>query len=201
MYVLAKIKKQANARLKKNPESPYFMKDAYEKYTKGINLHCPNPAINTKLHCNRAAINLKLKNYGKAIEDCKRCLEFDPNYTKAYYRYGKALIALQKYSDCQTLLLSRTEADLQELKEEVQSLITKLNSKKEVKENSQTEIESYFKAKGWKLQKRSESLPENVQIQLLEGKVSIPILFLYPEFGQFDVIAITAESQKIKIYL
>jgi hypothetical protein len=56
-----------------------------------------NNAINAKLHCNRAAINYKLKNYGKVIQDCKKCLEYDPNYIKGYYRYSKALIGLRRY--------------------------------------------------------------------------------------------------------
>ena len=70
------------------------MKEAYSKYTEGIHVGCDSPAINAKLHCNRAAINLKLKNYGKVIEDCKKCISFDKNYTKGYYRYAKALISL-----------------------------------------------------------------------------------------------------------
>lgn len=73
------------------------MKEAYERYTQAIKIQCPSPAINAKLHANRAQLNLKLKNYGKVIDDCKKCLEFDPNYVKGYFRYAKALITLQKY--------------------------------------------------------------------------------------------------------
>lgn len=50
------------------------MKDAYEKYTKAINIKCNNADLNGRLHANRAAINLKYKNYGKVIEDCKKAL-------------------------------------------------------------------------------------------------------------------------------
>ena len=38
------------------------MKEAYRKYTEGINLKCTNAATNAKLHTNRAMINLKLSN-------------------------------------------------------------------------------------------------------------------------------------------
>jgi len=61
------IQKQANARIKQGPNSPYYMKDAYAKYTEAINLNPKTPELKAKLHCNRAAINLKFHNYGKVI--------------------------------------------------------------------------------------------------------------------------------------
>jgi len=52
-------------------------------------------------------LNLKLKNYGKVINDCKLCLQYDANYVKGYYRYAKALIALEKFDECVKLLVDR----------------------------------------------------------------------------------------------
>lgn len=94
--------------MKQGPNSPYYMKDAYAKYTTAINLKCNDKVLNSKLHCNRAAINLKLKNYGKVIEDCKISLSYDPTYLKAYYRLGKAYIAIRKFSECLDLLKDQT---------------------------------------------------------------------------------------------
>ena len=34
-------------------------------------------------------------------------------------------------------------------------------------------------------------------MKLVDGKISIPIIVVYPEFGQFDLIAQTNEHQKI----
>ena len=34
-------------------------------------------------------------------------------------------------------------------------------------------------------------------MKIIDGKMSIPIIVVYPEFGQFDLIAKTAEHQKI----
>ena len=73
------------------------MKEAYKKYTEAIKIKCDSATTNAKLHANRAALNLKLKNYGKVVQDCKTCLKYDPEYLKGYYRYGKALNALEKY--------------------------------------------------------------------------------------------------------
>ena len=80
------------------------MKEAYAKYTQAINLKPKNKALLTKLHANRAMINLKYKNYGKVIEDCKKSIDIDPTFTKAYYRMAKAYIALKKYKECIELL-------------------------------------------------------------------------------------------------
>lgn len=91
------------------------MKEAYQKYTQAIKLKCSSPAVNAKLHANRAQLNLKLRNYGKVINDCKSCLQFDPNYVKGYYRYAKALLALEKYEECVKLLSDRKEEELKEL--------------------------------------------------------------------------------------
>lgn len=84
------------------------MKDAYEKYTKAINIKCNNADLNGRLHANRAAINLKYKNYGKVIEDCKKALYYSPNYAKAFYRLAKAYIALNRYEEAIILLSNRT---------------------------------------------------------------------------------------------
>ena len=101
------IQNQGSHKLKEKPESPYHMKQAYAKYTEGIKIKCPSKAINAKLHCNRAAINLKIKNYGKVVEDCKKCLEYDPDYVKAYYRYAKALNTIKKFEETIKLLTPR----------------------------------------------------------------------------------------------
>lgn len=92
------------------------MKEAYAKYTEGIKVKCSDNAINAKLHCNRAAINLKLRNFAKVIEDCKMCLQYDPNYIKGYFRQAKALIGLRKYKEALQVLEPRNEEDLIEVK-------------------------------------------------------------------------------------
>ena len=85
------------------------MNDAYKKYTEAINLKPKNPALLAKLHCNRAMINLRYKNFGKVIDDCKKSLEYDSNYVKAYYRMAKAMITLKKYKECIDLLDGKVE--------------------------------------------------------------------------------------------
>jgi hypothetical protein len=39
-------------------------------------------------YCNRAAAHSKLNNHFAAVEDCKRAIDMDPTYGKAYGRMG-----------------------------------------------------------------------------------------------------------------
>lgn len=43
---------------------------------------------NKVFYCNRAAAYSKMENHYLAVEDCKRALDMDPKYGKAYGRMG-----------------------------------------------------------------------------------------------------------------
>ncbi|KAI3654446.1 hypothetical protein MP228_001165 [Amoeboaphelidium protococcarum] len=45
-------------------------------------------------HCNRAASLMMLKKYKEAVEDCKKAIELDGGYVKAYVRLAKCCLAL-----------------------------------------------------------------------------------------------------------
>ncbi|XP_023039411.1 small glutamine-rich tetratricopeptide repeat-containing protein alpha [Piliocolobus tephrosceles] len=64
-------------------------------YGKAIEL---DPA-NAIYFCNRAAAYSKLGNYAGAVEDCKRAICLNPNYSKAYGRMGLALSSLNKHME------------------------------------------------------------------------------------------------------
>jgi len=55
---------------------------------------------------------MKVKNFGKVIDDCKISLSYDPKYIKAFYRLGKAYIAVKRYNECVELLKDQTDPDL-----------------------------------------------------------------------------------------
>lgn len=97
-------------------------------------MNCNNPQLNAKLHANRAAINLKYKNYGKVIEDCRTAIQHAPDYIKAYYRMGKAYIALNKFAECIELLNDQKDVDLQALKKEAEQLWNKAKAQSQKKE-------------------------------------------------------------------
>lgn len=73
-----KFKNEGNALVKEKK-----FKEAVEKYTQAI--ECQESAI---FYCNRAAAYTSLENYEEALQDCKKAISFDPDYSKAYSRMG-----------------------------------------------------------------------------------------------------------------
>ena len=84
------FKNEANALLKSG-----HYEQAVEKYTQAIQLCDTVPAYFT----NRALAQTRLENFGYAIEDASRALDIDPNFVKANYRKGLALMALGRFRD------------------------------------------------------------------------------------------------------
>jgi tetratricopeptide (TPR) repeat protein len=70
--------------------------DAIVFYTKAIEAECSDTSIIEACLANRAACNLELKNYGRVLNDCSKCLKINPTNIKALYRSAKALFALDK---------------------------------------------------------------------------------------------------------
>jgi small glutamine-rich tetratricopeptide repeat-containing protein alpha len=66
---------------------------AAAKYTEAINLN-PQHAI---YYANRAAAYVNLKEYRKAVADCRASIAIDPAYPKSHYRLGQSYAALNEY--------------------------------------------------------------------------------------------------------
>jgi len=84
-----KFKNEGNALVK---EKKY--KEAIEKYTEAIN--CQESAI---FYCNRAAAYTSLSNFEEALQDCKKAISFDPDYSKAYSRMGLIYSKIDLYHE------------------------------------------------------------------------------------------------------
>lgn len=114
---------------------------------------------------------------------------------------AKAYISTKKYKECIDLLSNKTEPELKDVLKEAFTLkennekLAKLTEEKLMMTSN--EIREYFQLKGWKLLKRNEQLPHGVEVQFIEGVMSIPLIVVYPEFSQFDLIAKTGEEQKL----
>merc|ERR1711879_960966 len=67
---------------------------AEHAYSKAIEALKSNPIP----WANRAQARLKLKKFKKAEEDCDRCLQLDPEYTKAIFRRGCARQGSKQYA-------------------------------------------------------------------------------------------------------
>nr|XP_043607899.1 small glutamine-rich tetratricopeptide repeat-containing protein [Erigeron canadensis] len=71
-------------------------------YTEAIELYTVAIAIsndNAVYYCNRAAAYTQITQYTEAIQDCRKAIAIDPNYSKAYSRLGFIYNAQGKYLD------------------------------------------------------------------------------------------------------
>ena len=60
---------------------------------------------------NRAAAHSKLNGHELALEDCKRAISYDPNYSKAYGRMGLAFGNLNDHSKSRDCYRKAVELD------------------------------------------------------------------------------------------
>lgn len=74
--------------------------DAIASYTKGINYLVKEldetAELKSILHSNRAACYVMLKQYQKAVDDCKQALRINPKNTRARERMEESLYKIKK---------------------------------------------------------------------------------------------------------
>lgn len=62
----------------------FYLRQAIEQYTEGLNLMCSDAKLNAVLYSNRAHVNLLLGNYRNALEDAKAALKNNPAFVKVW---------------------------------------------------------------------------------------------------------------------
>lgn len=83
------------------------IEEALHAYSEAINHDPTNPI----LYCNRAAAYSKRNQHDLAAKDCEIALAFDPNYAKAYGRYGLALHGLSLLKEAKEALEKAVSLD------------------------------------------------------------------------------------------
>jgi tetratricopeptide (TPR) repeat protein len=133
--------------------------DAISFYTKAIETECSDNNIIEACLANRAACNLELKNYGRVLNDCSKCLEINPQNVKALYRSARALFALDKLVEtidcCDHALITDPEnkavKDIREKaltrKNMIDEKIRQKQEKEERERNKKQILEKAFKVK------------------------------------------------------
>merc|ERR1712193_558656 len=87
--VANKLKSEGNQLMKDKK-----FKEAIERYSEAINVQ--ESAI---YYCNRAAAYTSLENYEEALQDCKKAISFEPDYSKAYSRMGLIYSKINLYAE------------------------------------------------------------------------------------------------------
>ena len=73
--------------------------EAVQAYTDALAVDPLNVEYNSVLYSNRAAAYVKLRQYQKAIDDCNRCLEGKPGFTKAKLRRAQCYLELKQFDE------------------------------------------------------------------------------------------------------
>lgn len=68
-------KEKGNEHFKKGSGKKYFIRQAIQSYTEGIEAGSSEKNVNAQLYNNRALMHMHLKNFGRAIDDCKSALK------------------------------------------------------------------------------------------------------------------------------
>lgn len=82
---------QGNAALKTGMQQrkKFYLRQAIEQYTQGLDLMCADDRLVCALYANRAHVNLLLGNYRRALEDARAALKKDPTFTKAGFAVAR----------------------------------------------------------------------------------------------------------------
>jgi len=91
---LEQLKQAGNAAFSENRSS-----DAVTAYTDALAVDPLNVEYNSILYSNRAAAYVKLKKWQLAVDDCSRCLEGKPAFTKAKLRRAQCYLELKQFDE------------------------------------------------------------------------------------------------------
>ncbi|KAL5486492.1 hypothetical protein EMCRGX_G018980 [Ephydatia muelleri] len=193
-------------------------KEATAAYSEAIRQKCEDPATNAILYCNRAAMEYHLGNYRSSLMDCKQARKFKPDHFKAIARGAMCCVKLKRLDEAiewcdEGLSISPDDATLTDLRS------TASKEKKRFERDQRKEQMSIkakvaeeegllaaIKSRGITLAHTSgggagglsleEPHPSGKRVHLdKDGALVWPVLFLYPEFGQTDLVEAFVENQ------
>lgn len=180
-------------------------REALGFYNQAIDSKPTDQALIESLLLNRAVCNLELKNYGSVLRDCSKVLSSNMTSLKALYRSALALIALERPVEaidcCERGLLVDPESS---------GLISALSKAKNLKEKQ--EERERLKVQKLQAQKREEQrLSKALKIRNIiivsspggdtssdmrpvlsaddPPNLTLPVIFLYPQYSQSDIIS------------
>eukprot|EP01024_Parvocaulis_polyphysoides_P025482 TRINITY_DN2320_c0_g1_i2.p1 TRINITY_DN2320_c0_g1~~TRINITY_DN2320_c0_g1_i2.p1 ORF type:complete len:301 (-),score=40.43 TRINITY_DN2320_c0_g1_i2:63-965(-) len=192
-----------------------MIREAITAYSEGLQFGVENDEFNSTLYSNRAQAHIHLGNWGNALYDCKWAIKKNPNNIKAYYRGARSAFNLKDFDFCrqfceQGLKIDPENADFQSLKQKAELEFEKQQKQQALEQQEKRKREKPFKKLAkviiqqrglkvtspqfkWKDQKGT-FLDE-------EGGLHFPVLFIYPETMQQDIIEDVHEQDKISDHL
>ncbi|KAG8807622.1 hypothetical protein FRC17_004379 [Serendipita sp. 399] len=205
----------------KNQGNDYFKSKRYREalgfYNQAVDSKPTETILLESLYLNRAACNLELQNYGSVLRDCSKVLITNPSSLKAFYRSALALIALERSPeaiDCcnraldiepensgilATLKRAKDFKELQERKESIR--LQKIAAEKAEKK----QLNDALKERNIiAVPNTIDDIPGDQQPYLSKDEppsLHLPVLFLYPQYLQSDVISSFEEHTRFTDHL
>ncbi|CAM9473417.1 unnamed protein product [Ectocarpus sp. 8 AP-2014] len=219
------FKQLGNDRFKRGKKNAMYFRHAQQAYTEGlrnVRLGEETPeltAMVVALLSNRAMANLALKNYGSCRKDCDEALALSPGHVKCLYRKAKAELMLRRHGEAlavceEGLKIDPSNTELLKIKKECERALkaaedatVALNREKEERLERLAAVWDECEAAGVKLgpsgfdesnhEQRNAFLPMADD----EGGVIWPVLLLYPQYGQSDLIQAFRDADMLAEHL
>lgn len=180
-------------------------KEAVNYYTQALEQQCEDKALNVACYTNRAAANLNLENFGRVLKDCAEALKLEPKNTKALLRSARACRSLERYDDARDACdrglavdgenaALKTERELAiNAKMAQEAKARRAKEREEAKVLQQAQLLEAIRLRGIRLSPKENPLPEDaphrVRMDEESGHLLWPVLFLYPESKETDLVA------------
>ncbi|RKP13803.1 hypothetical protein BJ684DRAFT_9548 [Piptocephalis cylindrospora] len=192
-------------------------KEAVKFYTQALDQKCEDQALNVACYTNRAAANLELGNLRRVLTDCAAALQLDPKSTKAYLRSARACRRLERYDEakdaCDRGL--RVDGENGALKAErelainakmaKEAKVRRAKDREEAEKLRMAQLVEAIRLRGIRLSPKASSLPEDaphrVRMDEESGHLLWPVLFLYPESKETDLVAEWDETSTFEDHL
>ncbi|XP_059779355.1 tetratricopeptide repeat protein 4 isoform X2 [Balaenoptera ricei] len=196
---------EEQARTFKDEGNDYFKEKDYKKavisYTEGLKKKCADPDLNAILYSNRAAAQYYLGNFRSALNDVTAARKLKPCHLKAIVRGALCHLELKNYVEAvnwcdEGLQIDATEKKLLEMRAKADKL--KARNIRLVSEAAGEDEDSASEGLGELI--LSGLTSENLCGARLSvddgGRLSWPVLFLYPEYAQSDFISAFHEDSR-----
>ncbi|KAK9833531.1 hypothetical protein WJX81_002203 [Elliptochloris bilobata] len=216
-------KNQGNDVLKRGTQlkKKFYLREASGLYTRGLDMRCRDAALVSALFANRAQAQLLLGNQRSALDDALAALRADDRNVKAHYRAARAATALGDFecaaAACDSgLALDPDSPDFRSLRDSAakQAAARKVSSvtvdvaaeQRAAAEAAAARAPARHLAqvilnRGWRVGLPQLSVGTCKPILDADGQVHWPLMFVYPESMQTDVVEDAAESDTLADHL
>eukprot|EP00775_Hariotina_reticulata_P012859 gene12859-12986_t len=184
-----------------------LLREAVGFYDKGLALTCHDAHVNLALHNNRAHVNSLLGNWRSALQDSQAAMQIDPSNLKAVFRGARAALKLGQWEECQQLLgrgfaLEPAAKELLQIQQEHKDQKAAQAAAREQALAPARQLAAALSLKGYKI-----TLPQvhvgtrKPYLGADDGAIHWPVLLMYPETGQQDVIEDWHEDDSVADHL